>query len=223
MKPLPRPVKSVLQEAPDAGIKRVWAGIQRKRRLRPTVRPFFLFAGAAALAALAVVAWPRNMTPVAPPAIAPVAQAPVTPSQEEVAASAPSLAAAFPVSSAAPSKQGRRPGTSRPPLAFPGLSSAAQQPADAVGVLLKSADEAWQRGELEQVVTLLREISAHHGDDPRACAAVFVLGRVQLEALHDPNAALESFERAMELDPPEDLAVPLWELMERARGLTRRP
>jgi hypothetical protein len=96
------------------------------------------------------------------------------------------------------------------------LCSAPLAEPDVVGELLVSVEEAWKQKDLPRMEGLLLDVANHHEDDPRAAQALFMLGRLQLEYRHDADAAADSFHHALELDPPEELVVPLWQAYELA-------
>jgi transmembrane sensor len=66
-----------------------------------------------------------------------------------------------------------------------------------VTALLASADKARAEGHPEQAVEALREITQRFRSDPRAGAAAFTLGKLQMDRLGDPQGAARSFELAI--------------------------
>ncbi|MDP1917154.1 MAG: hypothetical protein Q8L14_13015 [Myxococcales bacterium] len=215
MKPLPRPVREVLDEpASPASVMRVWARVQVKRRApTPVVRPWLV--GVAVVAAIAMVVVTR-----ARPAVGSVAE-PVPVTRSIIAASetkktetvAPPVVAEVQAPRVGPWLQGRH---SLATFSRPLSAKADAVPADLVGALLESAEDAWRAGQPARVVAILGEVSEHHANDPRASEALFFLGLVQLDALKHPRLAKASFQRALELSPPEDLIAPLWEAYQRS-------
>lgn len=139
----------------------------------------------------------------------------------EPRASPPGVGGAPPASRAAQAPatvvwRGRpTPGAPRPPFMLR-LPSSEAAPEDVVEVLLASADEAWRAGDSGRAAVLLSELAAHHPDDARAGSALYVLGQLQLDVLGRPDAAVDSFERALALGVPDSLVGPLWEAHERA-------
>lgn len=208
MKPLPRPVKTLLAEqALDASVMRVWAKVQIKRRVpAPLARPWLVFAGAAALVAFVARVYPPS--PPAPAQLVVVGVGPVT----DVAAACQPLSGP-----ATPLMHARRPAV---PMSRPAGGSAAGAPGetDVVGTLLLGVEDAARDGRTDQVVAVLGEIGEHHADDPRAAEALFMLGSVQLDAMKKPRLAEASFRRALELRPAEDLVPQLWERLQEAEA-----
>jgi hypothetical protein len=98
-------------------------------------------------------------------------------------------------------------------------ASAAVPPAphaDPVGTLLETASEAVRAGRFARAAALLAEVGEHHPADSRATLALYALGRLQLDNLHQPAEARHAFTRALELNPPEELVVPIWKSLEEA-------
>ncbi len=217
MKPLPRPVREVLDEpVSPASVMRVWARVQVKRRApTPVARPWLV--GVAAVAAVAMVVVTRPRAPVGSVAEAVL----VTKSVKTIAASEtkktesvapPVVAEVQAPPRVGPWLQGRH---SLATFSRP-LVRADAVPADLVGSLLESAEDAWRAGQPSRVAAILGEVSEHHANDPRASEALFLLGLVQLDALKHPRLAKASFQRALELNPPTDLVAPLWEAYQRS-------
>lgn len=219
MKPLPRPVREILEEpASPASVMRVWARVQVKRRAPPPLaRPWLV--GVAAVAAVAMVVMTRpRATDVALSSSLPVAAAESTKSiavaeAQPVVVTPPQRVADSPPPRVGPWLQGRH---SLSTFARPIGAKTDTVPADVVGSLLESAEDAWRAGQPMRVVALLGEVSEHHSNDPRASEALFFLGLVQLDALKHPRLAKASFQRALELNPPADLVAPLWEAYQRS-------
>ncbi len=210
---LRRPLKDVLEEpSVDASVMRVWARIQVQRRMPARlIRPSVAFCGALALAAFVAMVWPT----------APVARGPVMVAQVP----APVANVACRVAAERPAGfHGRRPAV--PEVARP-ISSITSAPmtetqGDVVGALLLSVEDAAREGRTEQVVAILGEIGSHHTDDPRAVEALYALGSLQLDVLHQPVFALASFQRALELQPSEELLPELWERYQAAQAASER-
>ncbi|MDP3233264.1 MAG: tetratricopeptide repeat protein [Myxococcales bacterium] len=218
MKPLPRPVREVLDEpVSPASVMRVWARVQVKRRApTPLARPWLVGVAAVAAVALVVVTRPRpavGSMSSGEESVAPVTKSMVAASEtKERVAPAPVVAEVKAPPRVGPWLQGRHSLAtfSRPLVKADGV------PADLVGSLLESAEDAWRAGQPARVVAILGEVSEHHADDPRASEALFFLGLVQLDAMKHPRLAKASFQRALELNPPTDLVVPLWEAYQRS-------
>jgi len=89
--------------------------------------------------------------------------------------------------------------------------------------LLTLADVARLSGHPADAVAPLRRIISERPEDPSAPLAAFALGRVELDALGDPSAAADAFERAIALGIPrgllEDACARLVEARARARDL----
>jgi hypothetical protein len=191
---------------------RVWARVQVKRRApTPVVRPWLVGVAAVAAVAMVVVMRPRPAdlsSTVAVKALAkgePEKTEPVAPVVVVEAPQAPPRVG--------PWLQGRH---SLATFSRPVGVKADAVPADLVGSLLESAEDAWRAGQPSRVAAILGEVSEHHANDPRASEALFLLGLVQLDALKHPRLAKASFQRALELSPPEDLIAPLWEAYQRS-------
>ena len=209
---LPRPIKSVLVETPvDAPVSRGWSRVQKKRRVRDTVRKSALAVSCLLLAAS--VGWavrpffpgPAPVTPPAPVVVAaPAPSAPLDTLVKEL-----------------PKVQGRAVQVQRP---VPAPSPAPQQVAipepevDVVAALLESVRDAYEAGNTARASALLSEIAEKHEDDPRAAQALYVLGLIQLDRAKDAQGAADSFTHALELQPPPELVPSLWEALERARA-----
>jgi hypothetical protein len=216
MKPLPRPVREVLDEpASPASVMRVWARVQVKRRApTPLIRPSFVGVAAVVGLVMVVVLRPRGTDD----ALSSAAQVPV---QTESVLTTRSITKTeslpvvidVPAPQVTPWLQGRHSLAtfSRPRGGKPDAASA-----DVVGSLLESAEDAWRAGQPSRVIALLGEVREHHSNDPRASEALFFLGLVQLDALKHPRQAKVSFQRALELNPPTDLVAPLWEAYQRS-------
>jgi hypothetical protein len=215
MKPLPRPVRQVLDDSSNAAsVMRVWARVQVERRAPPRLaRPWL--AGIPTAAALVMVVAMKFRSPpastVSQASMGEGAALKTRSVQKGAEQTLPSTLLAEPAR-IGPWLQGRH------SLSTFGRRSGvrAESPSDVVGSLLASAEDAWQEGQPLRVVALLGEVSEHHADDPRACEALFLLGLVQLDVLKHPLLAKASFQRALELDPPEDLIAPLWEGYQRS-------
>ena len=216
MKPLPRPVREVLDEpASPASVMRVWARVQVKRRApTPLVRPWLVGVAAVAAVVMVVVTRPRATVGSVGEAV-PVTKSMVAASEpkktEPVAP--PVVAEVLPPPRVGPWLQGRH---SLATFSRPLGAKADAVPADVVGELLESAEDAWRAGQPARVVAILGEVSEHHANDPRASEALFFLGLVQLDVQKHPRLAKASFQRALELNPPTDLVVPLWEAYQRS-------
>ena len=218
MKPLPRPVREVLDEpASAASVMRVWARVQVKRRApAPMVRPWVV--GVAAVAAVAVVVLTRPRGPAVSMSDSALASNVVQAKSVSEKASSEfvvteSVTPQVPPPRVGPWLQGRH---SLATFSRPIGTKAGAEPADVVGSLLASAEDAWRAGQPSRVVALLGEVSEHHSNDPRASEALFFLGLVELDVLKHPRLARASFQRALELNPPSDLVVPLWEAYQRS-------
>jgi transmembrane sensor len=90
-------------------------------------------------------------------------------------------------------------------LGEPGFEAATTEARSATD-LLALADLARLSGHPALAVIPLERISAEHADDPRAGAAALTLGRVELDVLGSPEAAITALERASELGVPTGLA-----------------
>jgi hypothetical protein len=223
MKPLPRPVREVLDEpVSPASVMRVWARVQVKRRApTPVARPWLVGVAAVAAVAMVVVARPRaavNVMSSGVESVVPVTKSIIAASEAKKTESVapPSVVAEVQAPSrVGPWLQGRH---SLATFSRPVGVKADAVPADLVGALLESAEDAWRAGQPSRVAAILGEVSEHHANDPRASEALFLLGLVQLDALKHPRLAKASFQRALELNPPTDLVVPLWEAYQRSMG-----
>lgn len=95
--------------------------------------------------------------------------------------------------------------------------------------LLQAATAARRSGRAQAAIAPLQELLREHRTDPRAPMAAFILGKLQLEETHQPQAAALSFAlcQSLELDGPlaEDALsreVKAWDLAgERVRAKTR--
>jgi TolA-binding protein len=209
---LPRPVKTVLSDAPrDAAVMRTWARLQRTRRSpKQTSGLGLAVAGLCSVAAgaLLVVGWQRAQVL--------EAMAPAVPAVASAESGArPSLNTLLAQGRTAPAPHAHLvPPTPRPPA--PPVAEPAP-PADPVHALLESAAEAVRVADYARAATLLAEVADHHRDDPRTPTALFALGRLQAENLHRRADAARSFTRALELGPDERLVVPLWRALEEVR------
>ncbi len=221
MKALPRPVKQVLAEPNlDASVARVWARVQRRRRVpRPLVRPPFVLAAMVAAISFVVffsVTAARRQLPVSAPAMA--VKVPVSSSAVACETTPPTRAVSAPVTSVSvPLVHARRPNA--PPTSVRNVNG---QAVDVVGALLQTADDAARDGHLDQVVAVLEEIASHHADDPRAAEALYTLGCLQLDVLKRPGLAAASLRRALELQPSADLVAPIWERLNEATAASAR-
>jgi tetratricopeptide (TPR) repeat protein len=211
MSDLPRPVKAVLGEVPDAAVVRTWARLQRTRRVgRPQRRAVLMCASGLALLAAGLLATLLRLRLERPPE---VASAPVAVAEARL----PSASAVL-----LRGRQGNaasQRGSSQPLHVVPPTSSQAPAPApvaDPVGTLLETASEAVRAGRFSRAAALLAEVGEHHQGDARACLALYALGRLQLDNLHQPAEAHQAFTRALELNPPEELVVPIWKSLEEA-------
>jgi hypothetical protein len=216
MKPLPRPVREVLDEpASQASVMRVWARVQVKRRA-PTqvVRPWLVGIAAVAALAMVVVTRPRASDAALAGSLPTRAATETVLTTKSISkAEPPSVVADLPAPRVGPWLQGRH---SLATFSRPLGGRADASSADVVGSLLESAEDAWRAGQPSRVVALLGEVQEHHSNDPRASEALFFLGLVQLDALKHPRQAKASFQRALELNPPTDLVAPLWEAYQRS-------
>lgn len=204
---IPRPVKSVLEEGRwDAPVSRGWSRIQRKRRVRDTVRKSALAVSCLLLAG--AVGWavrPLFPAPVVVPVPVAMKKAPLDALVQQL-----------------PKVQGRAQLVQRPvapatpaPAAAP--VKAPEPEVDVVAALLESVRDAYDAGNTARATALLSEIAEKHSEDPRAAQSLYVLGLIQLERNHDAKGATESFTHALELSPPEQLVPTLWQALERAR------
>jgi transmembrane sensor len=75
-----------------------------------------------------------------------------------------------------------------------------------VDELFALADTARLSGHPALAVDPLRRLMDEHPRDPRAAVAALTLGRLQLDALDQPEAAVTSLERALELGVPARLS-----------------
>jgi transmembrane sensor len=71
--------------------------------------------------------------------------------------------------------------------------------------LLALADVARLSGHPRDAVAPLERASREHADDPRAAMAAFMLGRVHLDSLQDPAAAVRAFQAALAQKLPQAL------------------
>lgn len=218
---LPWPVKRLTRsDDVDARVQRTWVRLERTRRAPRVVRPGFVVGAAVAAALLVLAAWPERAP--TPAVVAAVAAPVVSRHAVDERVNVPHGVPSSPASSRAPSApatvvwRGRpAPGVPRPSLVVraPGAALEEEDPVDA---LLASADEAWRAGDTARTAVLLSELAAHHPEDARAGSALYLLGQIQLDVLERPDAAVESFERAMALGVPDALVGPLWAAHERA-------
>lgn len=241
MSPLPRPVKQVLVPPDEAAVGRAWVRLETTRRVPTTVRPAIAWAAFAALAAagVALVVRPAAPAPASSAAASAVggalglARAPASPPPVgggEAAALVSEGSAAAAGSVTAPPRAGPRvfwhgrptAGAARPSL-VEGPAPAPEQPVDEAGALLASADDAWRAGQTTRAATLLAELAAHHADDARAGAALYLLGQMQLDVLGQPAEAVASFQRALQLGVPDDVVGPLWTALEQAQRSAEAP
>lgn len=220
MKPLPRPVREVLDEpVSPASVMRVWARVQVKRRApAPVARPWLVGVAAVAAVAMVVVTRPRaavNAMSSGEESVVPVTKSIIAASETKKMETVPPpvVAEVQAPPRVGPWLQGRH---SLATFSRPVGVKADAVPADLVGSLLESAEDAWRAGQPSRVAAILGEVSEHHANDPRASEALFLLGLVQLDALKHPRLAKASFQRALELNPPTDLVVPLWEAYQRS-------
>jgi transmembrane sensor len=71
--------------------------------------------------------------------------------------------------------------------------------------LLALADVARLSGHPRDAVEPLSRVIAEHADDPRTAMAAFMLGRLHLDSLQEPSAALHDFRTAIALRLPNAL------------------
>lgn len=90
-------------------------------------------------------------------------------------------------------------------LGADGVARQSQQ-TDDIADLFTLADVARLSGHPEAAVGPLRKIVEQHAGDARAGVAAFTLGRVWLDALHQPSQAVPAFENALALKLPATLA-----------------
>ena len=196
MSPLPRPVKHVLVVEPkDVQVSRTWARLEVTRRVGKSPRWRFAAVGALGLvvSVVGVLLWPR------PPAPSPWTVTTLLARGRQVSGTARPVRAL----------------ESREPEATD--SAPPPPPPDAVGALLESAAEAVRGSDFPRAAALLTEVAQHHHADARAPAAMFALGRIQLDRLHHRAEAVNSFTLALESNPPEELVVPLWQALQEAQ------
>ncbi len=77
---------------------------------------------------------------------------------------------------------------------------------DDVSDLLALADVARLSGHPRQAVLPLQQVMTHHSGDSRAAIAAFTLGKIELDQLGEPAAAVSAFERALSSKLPGSLA-----------------
>ncbi|MDB4934603.1 MAG: sigma factor regulatory protein FecR/PupR family protein [Labilithrix sp.] len=118
-----------------------------------------------------------SAAPLAPSAtdVAPEESVPPAPSEPTTSKPAPSESSPHPVASAAP--------------------------VDGPRELLARATEARGAGRPRDAAIALDTLRKRHRSDPRAGLAAFELGRVRMDALHDPAGAAEAFADAVTLAP----------------------
>jgi outer membrane protein assembly factor BamD (BamD/ComL family) len=68
-------------------------------------------------------------------------------------------------------------------------------------VLLEDAQVEWRAGRMTAAAALYEEVLAHHAGDPRAALAALELGRIQMDHLANPGAAVVSLNHALKLGP----------------------
>lgn len=205
MKPLPRPVSTIL-ETPDVqpSVARTWARLQRSRAGGFRWRPVVFATGALVAAALVFVV--NRRTPSTQPTVQVVS---ATPAPEPV----PTLER--PASLESVMVRGRSKRVTRPPET---LVENAVRGDDAVGSMLESAVEAYVAGDARRSATLLAEAVEHHPDDARVGEALVTLGWLQLEQLNEPAEARKSLEHALTLPLSQQLFDRAYPLLERARA-----
>ena len=217
---LQRPIKSVLQEGTfDAAVARGWSRVQRKRAVRETARKSVLAVSCLLLAA--ATGWAvRPLFPATLPAPAP-APAPPPALAVEVKPAPQKLAPLDAIVEQLPRVHARTVSHQRPvpaPAPAEPVAPAAKSDVDVVGALLDSVRDAYDAGNVGRAAALLQEIADKHSEDPRAAQSLYVLGLIQLERDKDAEKAAESFTHALELSPPPDLVLTLWQALERARA-----
>lgn len=72
---------------------------------------------------------------------------------------------------------------------------------DAAQALFEAARAARREGRPDRAAALFAELVEQHPGDPRAGLAAFELGRIRHDVMHDPRAAIEALERALDLSP----------------------
>ena len=92
-----------------------------------------------------------------------------------------------------------------------------------VADLLTVADVARLSGHPADAVSPLRRILSEHAGDPRAPIAAFTLGRIELDALGDPAASVDAFERALALGVPSGLLEDAYARLVEARARAHDP
>jgi tetratricopeptide (TPR) repeat protein len=210
MSQLPRPLKQVLSEASDASVVRTWARLQRTRRLGRPRTPLLL--ATAGLALVVLGGWfVRGRLDAAATTTLADARSP-SPTVSAILAKGRQASASVPRSTSQPLHVTT---ASEPEPNVP-MVQRSLVPADPVGALLESASEAVRASKFTRAAALLAEVGEHHPADRRTATALYALGRLQLENLQQPNEARRSFTRALELNPPEELVVPLWDSLEEA-------
>ncbi len=205
--PLPRPVKQVLVEKPrDAAVMRTWARLQRSRRTTSASRTSVVgvvvaSVCSAACGVLLMTSWGRQQKSVeGAPVGAPVAARPTVSTL---------LAQGRQTNATAPhTRVAALPRTPPVPEVTP------VPPPDPVRAMLDAAGDAVRASDYGLAAALLSELGDHHPDDPRTPTALFALGRIQADNLHQRDEAARSFTRALELGPDEKLVVPLWNALQ---------
>ena len=207
---LPRPVKNLLTQSPDASVVRTWARLQRTRRLgRPHHPAVLVFAVCTAMLVSGLITTLVRQR---------LERAPVL-EAAPIAAAEPRLPSASTVLARGRLGASAKERTASQPLHVPTPevpAAAPPPPADAVGMLLETASESVRAKRYSRAAALLSEVGDHHPEDPRASMALYALGRLQLDNLSLRAEAKHSFTRALELNPPEELVVPIWKSLEEA-------
>jgi hypothetical protein len=203
---LPRPIKQVLVDKPrDAAVIRTWARLQRSRRTSPVRTSAVGVVAASVLSAACAVlllgGWSRTPTSVEGSSVG--AQVSSRPSVSTLLAQGRQTA----------TTHARLPSLPRvPTVTEPAVTVV--PPPDPVRAMLDAAGDAVRAGDYGLAAALLSELGDHHADDPRTPTALFALGRIQAENLHQRDEAARSFTRALELGPDEKLVVPLWNALQ---------
>lgn len=104
-----------------------------------------------------------------------------------------------------------------------------RMPIRSASELLQAAAIARHSGSPQAAIAPLQELLRHHQTDARAPMAAFILGKLQLESTHQPQAAARSFALCQSLDLDGPLAedalsreVKAWDLAgDRARAQSR--
>ena len=100
---------------------------------------------------------------------------------EDSAPAAPAVEPALPVREPAPARKVSRHASAR--------------------ALLEDAQVEWRAGRMTAAAGLYEEVLARHATDPRAGLAALELGRIQMDHLANPGAAVVSLNRALKLAP----------------------